>query len=300
MAKKAPWQLKRLYSANLKAVFETHAKIELFYGLLSMTARLHPQENRWLWAGTEEEMKEIDSFCMRFNNLVHTIRLVTERRKELWRSIYYHERQWEDASARGDYFAAAYHAGAAQQYKELANMSGKELRAMFAKAIMMARYFDMHIAPKILYVVEGIPPWAAEEVLRYIDFMKRAYGALPEEARQLEDLPDEALSEEAKLETGKELTTELAAELARLEELFQQLSEAQWALMEEIQRLKEEIDRLIALQKTQIAQGFLGLAAQTATQILNLQAQLDDAYRQLSQLQERTTEVWDRIQELRR
>ena len=297
---RVPWQVKRLYTANLKAAFEAEAALESFMSLLIFTRKHYPEENRMLWEGAEEHWRVISAFHDRFWRVMDDIRLATERRTEAAKRAYYHERKAEEAEERGNWHAAYVHRLQASHYEELRTMNGRELQALFARAVRLAREFEARVKPQILLMISSVPPWAAQEVVQYINRLKLYLGQHPELLQQTEHLSDRELEELSQTPSGQELTDEVLARIKSLEARFNELSEAQIALMEEIDRLKKEMEILLAVQRMQIAQGFLGLAAQTATMIQNLQAQLNDAYSELSRLQEETAKVWDELQKLRR
>jgi predicted transcriptional regulator len=297
---RAPWQVKRLYTANLKAAFEAEAALESFMNLLVFTRKYYPEENRMLWAGADEHWRVISAFHDRFWHVMDDIRLATERRREAARRAYFHERMAEEAEERSDWYAARVHRLQASHYEELRTMNGRELQALFARAVRLAREFEARVKPEILLMISSVPPWASQEVVQYINRLKAFLGQYPDLMEQTEHLSNRELEEMAKTPSGQELTDETLAKIKELEAKFNELSEAQTALMQEIERLKKEMENLLAVQRMQIAQGFLGLAAQTAVVINNLQAQINDAYSELSRLQEETAKVWEELQKLRR
>jgi len=288
------------FVANLKTVLESLERARLFERFLHMLATLHPGESRMLMDIAREELSAISGFTMRFASAVDQLQLVTERRREAGRRAVFHSRQAAQAWVRGDVEANRYHTMMQDYYRDLLRMSDRDIRALLAQCIAMSRHFEREIAPRILDIIEVVPPQASEEIRKYLQLIRATYQRLPPEARKMEELSDEELEAEARTPSGKTYDQEMLAQIEYLERRFQELADRQTQIMEEISRIQEEIKALRNVQAMQIILGQLGWAAQTAQRINHLQNTLDQLYAELSQIQEETARILRILEEIRR
>jgi hypothetical protein len=297
---RVPWQLKRLYDANLKICYETEAALELFNGLLNYIYRTDKELSRQIGQADKQLWITIENFEMEFNIAMDQVHLATDRRREAIRSAYYHEKQWENAVARGDAYAAAWHAQMKDYYERLAYANGREIQKMFAKAISVARTFDLWAKPAMLQLVRTIPPWADEKIRELTRYFEQSLGVIPHEYEHLLHEDPKNLQEAAKTDSGQDYDKQRIEQINQLEQRFQELCDAQIRVQESIQEQKEKIQQLVALQGIQISIKDFAGAAKSAELINQAQQELDQLYQNLSYLQEETAKVMQELEELRR